>query len=124
MIQVQVNSFKGWGYPFIARDLIGWENNGNNEPMETKYDDILLSGAVVFDDTTEDELKGFMNASTDLNCPAVMIDISNISELDMVKSVKATADKYFITDNNYEDSESYENRLSYVKPSLVKVQSL
>ena len=119
MIQVQVNSFKGWGYPFIARDLIGWEYRG--QPEEAKYDDLLLSGAVVFDDTTEDELKGFMNASTDLNCPAVMIDFSNISESDTVKSIKATADKYFITDNNYEDSESYENRLSYIKPSLVNV---
>lgn len=119
MIQVQVSSFKGWGYPFIARDLIGWDYEG--QPEEAKYDDLLLSGAVVFDDTTEDELKGFMNASTDLNCPAVMIDLSNISELDMVKSIKATADKYFITDNNYEDSESYENRLSYIKPSLVNV---
>jgi len=112
MIEKQIKTFKDWGYPFIARDYAGWDDD--SEEFHKKNDGLILAGAVIFDDTAEEDVNKFIEESMASNAVAVMIDFSNMENKDTFNKLRKISDEYYFN-NGFEDSESYERRLSYTK---------
>lgn len=113
MINKVIKTFEKWGYPFITRDLVGWDDN--SKKFHKENDNLILGGAVIFNDTTTDELKDFMSETIAKNSVAVMIDFSNMINSSHFYELKKEADEFYINKHGFIDSESYKDRLSYVK---------
>lgn len=113
MINKEIKTFEKWGYPFITRDLVGWDNN--SKKFHKENDNLILGGAVIFDTTTTDELKDFMSETIARNSVAVMIDFSNTIDSRHFNELKKEANEFYINKHGFIDSKSYGNRLSYVK---------
>lgn len=104
---IEANSFKGWGYPFIAQDYEGEFNV--RCPNATLYGIIVEPG---------DDLKEVMDAihwCISEKYPAIMIELQHIEntylETDVITF--ATAD---LVAAGYKDLKSYEHRLAFGRP--------
>lgn len=103
---IEANSFKGWGYPFIAQDY--------EAKFNTKCPNATLYGIIV---EPGDELKDIMGAihwCIQEKYPAIMIELCNIENTYLESDIVtfAVAD---LEAAGYKDLQSYEHRLAFGK---------
>lgn len=114
MIHTEIKTFKEWNWPFIACDYAGVPADDKAGETAKEYEDNILAGAVVDDTTTGQELDGFIIGAIKEGACAVMIDHHLMEDDTAFESLKSRCDKIFITRLGFEDSKSYDLRLSYI----------
>jgi hypothetical protein len=104
---IEANSFKGWGYPFIAHDYEGEFN--------VKCPNATLYGIVVESGDKLEEIMHAINWCISEKYPAIMIELAEVENTYLASDVAifAAAD---LTAAGYKDLQSYEHRLAFGRP--------